>query len=184
MYTHISAPREDVFDYVADLAGRPAYCDHYMGDFHLTRQNSSGKGAAARFRLEAPLVAQWAEIAVAEHDRPRRVAEAGTIGRLGRTRFAAVYDFTSENAGLTRVDLTTWSEPGTRADALRESLGVRRWLRRRSQVALERLRLIFEETPEGPLARVTVAGMEPLKSPRFGASVSRRELGRAARGDG
>jgi len=184
VHTHISASREEVFDYVADLAGRPAYCDHYMGDFHLTRPNSSGKGAAARFRLDAPFSAQWAEIAVAEHDRPRRVAEAGAIGRLGRTRFGAVYDFTSENPLLTRVDLTTWSEPGTRGDALRESLGIRRWLRRQSQVALERLRLIFEETPDAPLARVTVAGFEPAKAPRFGASVSRGDLDRAATRDG
>ncbi len=184
MHTHISAPRDEIFDYIADLAGRPAYCDHYMRDFHLTRPNSSGKGAAARFRLSAPMAAQWAEIAVAEHDRPRRVAEAGAIGRLGRTRFGAVYDLTSEHPQLTRVDLTTWSEPGTRGDALRESLGVRRWLKRQSKVSLERLRLIFEETPDAPLARVTVAGFEPLRSPRFGASVSRGDLGRAAQRDG
>ena len=178
MHTHISAPREEVFDYVADLAGRVAYCDHYMKDIHLTRPNSAGKGAAARFRLDAPFGAQWAEIAVAEHDRPRRLSEAGRIGRLGRTTFGAVYDFTAESPALTRVELTTWSEPATRWDAVRESLGGRRWLRRQSKRALERLRRIFEEGSPGPLARATVAGYEPLKAARFGASPPLEQLRR------
>ena len=180
VHTHISVPREEVFDYVADVAGRVAYCDHYMKDFHLTRPKSTGVGAAARFRLDAPFGGQWAEIAVVEHDRPRRLSEAGRAGRLGRTRFGAVYDFVSESPHLTRVELTTWSEPATRADALRESLGVRRWLRRQSKGALERLRMIFEDRPEAPLARTTVAGYEPLKAPRFGASPALGE----PRGDG
>ena len=35
--THISAPREQVFDFVTDLAGRPAYTDHYLDDYRLAR---------------------------------------------------------------------------------------------------------------------------------------------------
>ena len=170
VHTYISAPREDVFDYVADLAGRPAYTDHYMEELRLTHPKSSGEGAAARFRLKTPGKDQWAEIAVTEHDRPRRLVEAGRMGRLSRTRFGVVYDFTPESQSLTRVDLTTWTEPATRSYALREALGMRRWLRRQSKIALERLRLIFEEEgPDEPLARATVAGYEPLKSARFGA---------------
>jgi phosphoribosylformylglycinamidine synthase subunit PurL len=33
--THISAPREEVFDFLVDLAGRPAYTDHYLEDYRL-----------------------------------------------------------------------------------------------------------------------------------------------------
>jgi uncharacterized protein YndB with AHSA1/START domain len=166
--TSISAPREDVFDFVADIANRVAWCDHYMREFHLTRPRSYGEGAAARFEVEPPFARSWAELAIAEVDRPRRIVERGRIGRLGRTPYFAIYEFTPA-PGLTRVDLTFWTEPATRVDAIKESFGARGWLRRQKKAALERLRKIFEERPEAPLARATVAGYEPEKAARFGA---------------
>jgi uncharacterized protein YndB with AHSA1/START domain len=174
--THISAPREKVYDFVADLAGRPAFTDHYLEDYRLARVDPIGKGAAARFRLRG----QWAELAIKEADRPRRIVEEVRFGRRARNRAVAVYDFHSE-AGTTRVELTTISEPATLIDRLRE-VGAVGWIRRRSKVALERLRMIFEEPPDQPLARASVAGYEPLKAPRFGAPAGMdparpRELG-------
>ena len=167
--TSISAPREEVFDFVADLAARVAYCDHYMTDFRLTRPKSQGVGAAARFRLSAPLFSSWCEIAIAECDRPRRIVERGRIWRLGRTPTGAVYEFVPDGRRLTRVELTVWSEPATRLDAFKERLGTRRWLRGQTKLALERLRMVFEERPDAPLARTSIAGYEPSKAARFGA---------------
>jgi hypothetical protein len=43
-------------------------------------------------------------------------------------------------------------------------------VRRNTKKALERLRMIFEDPPDEPLARATVAGYEPQKSARFGAA--------------
>jgi hypothetical protein len=37
-------------------------------------------------------------------------------------------------------------------------------------VSLRRLRKIFEERPERPLARAGVAGYEPLKAARYGSA--------------
>src|SRR3954453_13274660 len=144
--THISAPREAVFDFVADLAARPAYTDHYLSDYRLARANPYGKGAAARFRMSAPFGGQYADLELKELDRPRRIVEELRVGRLGRTRAVAVYDFTQESGGTTRVALTTFSEPATLIDRLKE-LGAAGWVRRNSKVALERLRMIFEEPP-------------------------------------
>ncbi len=169
VHTSIAAPREEIFDFVGDLAARVAYCDHYMRDLRLTRPRSSGVGAAARFTLDAPLVSTWCEIAIAESDRPRRIVEQARLWRLGRTSAAAVYEFLQDVHGITRVELTVWTEPATRVDALKESMGARRWLRRQTKTALERLRMVFEEQPEAPLARASVAGYEPLKAPRFGS---------------
>jgi uncharacterized protein YndB with AHSA1/START domain len=166
--TVISAPREQVFDFVADLAARPAYCDHYLEDYRLARANPYGEGAAARFRLRAPLAKQYAELMVTEVDRPRRIVEEVHVGRLGRNRSLAVYEFTPEPGGATRVRLTTYSEPATIVDRIKE-IGAPGWLRRQTKLALERLRLVFEEPPDGELVRATVAGYEPQKSPRFGA---------------
>ena len=163
----ISAPREEVFDFVADVAGRVAWHDHYLKDFRLTRVNPVGVGAGAAFLIDAPLFPQRAEFQVVEMDRPRRIVERGRIGRWGRTTGWAEWEFAREH-GSTEVRLTAWSEPGIRWDAFKESLGARRWLKRQSRGALQRLRLVFEERPERPLARATVAGYEPLKAARFG----------------
>ncbi len=165
----ISAPREQVYDFVADLAGRPAYTDHYLKDFRLARAKPQGKGAAARFLLDSPLASERGEIEITEADRPRRIVEEGRVGRLGRSRLVAVYEFVPEPGG-THVELTTLSDPATVVDRMKQA-GVHRWTRRQTKTALERLRMIFEEPPEGELARVTVAGYDAAKSPRFGAPV-------------
>ena len=165
---HISAPREQVFDFVADLGARPAYTDHYLFDYRLARLNPYGLGAAARFRLRAPRAKEWAELAIVECDRPRRIVEEIRYGRRGRNRSVAVYEFLAEAGGLTHVELTTFSEPATVVDRLRE-IGAAGWLRRQTKLSLERLRLVFEDPPSGELARATVAGWDPLKAARFGA---------------
>ena len=166
MHTFISAPREDIFDFVADFANHVAFTDHYLTDFRLARARSDGLGAAARFLIGGK---QYGEFAIAEYERPRRLGLEGRIGRLGRTSAWVVYDFSRDSPELTRVALTAWSEPATRLDALRESLGARRRLRRQLKISLERLRMIFEEPPAAPLARATVAAYEPEKAARFGA---------------
>jgi len=166
--TIISAPREEVFDFVCDLAGRPAYTDHFMDDYRLARVQPVGVGAAARFKLDAPLSNQYAELTITEADRPRRIIEEIRVGRRGRNRSVAVYDFTRESASITRVDLTTFSEPATMVDRFRE-IGAAGWMRRKTRKSLDRLRMIFEEPQKGPPRRATIAGYEPDKAARFGA---------------
>jgi uncharacterized protein YndB with AHSA1/START domain len=160
----ISAPREQIYDFVVDLAARPAFTDHYLEDYRLARANPVGKGAAARFKLRN----QYAELSIREADRPRRIVEELRVGRRGRNRAIAVYEFIPEAARTTRVELTSYGEPATPIDRLKE-FGLAGWVRRNSKKALERLRMIFEEPPEKPLARATVAAFEPLKAARFGA---------------
>jgi uncharacterized protein YndB with AHSA1/START domain len=166
--TIISAPREDVFDFVCDLAGRPAYTDHFMDDYRLARVQPVGVGAAARFRLDAPMSNEYAELTITEADRPRRIVEEIRLGRRGRNRAVAVYDFTRESANVTRVELTTFGEPATMVDRFRQ-LGAAGWMRRQTRKQLDRLRAIFEEPQKEPLKRATIAGYEPEKAPRFGA---------------
>jgi uncharacterized protein YndB with AHSA1/START domain len=166
--TVISAPREEVFDFVCDLAARPAYTDHYMRDYRLARANPVGVGAAARFQMRAPFAKEYAELEVKEVDRPRRILEELRVGRRGRNRAVALYEFTPEGGGTTRVELTTYAEQATIVDRLKQ-VGAAGWLGRQTKKSLERLRMIFEEPPEGELKRATIAGYEPAKAARFGA---------------
>jgi uncharacterized protein YndB with AHSA1/START domain len=165
----VSAPREQVFDFLDDLANRASFADHYMKDMRLTRPRSSGPGAAARFRLDLPGHRTWAETAIVDSERPRRIVEQGRLGRQGRSGSWTVWELTPEGPGATRVEVSAATEPSNRVDALRERFGARGWYGRQLAAALRRLRRVFEEEREQPLARVGVAGYEPLKSPRFGA---------------
>ena len=164
----ISAPREEVFDVVADLAARPTFTGHFMDDYRLARVQPVGVGAAARFKLDRPLANEWAELTITKADRPRQIIEEIRYGRRGRNRSVAVYDFSRESANVTRVELTTFSEPATLVDRLRE-IGAARWIRRKTRGALDRLRMVFEEPDRVELKRATIAGYEPEKAARFGA---------------
>lgn len=164
----ISAPREQVYDLVVDLAARVAWCDHYQTDYNLTRPRSAGVGAAARFHAKVPRSKTWVEVSIVEASAPRVIREKLRLGRLGRTPGFVEYTF-EPLGGATRVELVLWTEPATRLDAFKESLGARRWLKRQVKVSLSRLRKIFEEQHEAPLARATIAGYEPAKAARFGS---------------
>ena len=78
----IDVPRERAFEVLADFAGRPAFTDHFQTDFHLTRIDSAGVGAGARFRVGSPLRAVWMDTAIAELDAPHRIVEHGRGGRV------------------------------------------------------------------------------------------------------
>jgi uncharacterized protein YndB with AHSA1/START domain len=163
----ISAPREEVFDFVADLAARPTITGHFMDDYRLARVNPVGVGAAARFKLDAPLANEWAELTITKADRPRQIIEEIRYGRRGRNRSVAVYDFSRESGNTTRVEFTTFSEAATIVDRLKE-IGAAGWLRRKAGKSLDRLRMVFEEPDRVELKRATIAGYEPDKAARFG----------------
>ena len=162
----ISAPRERIYDFVVDLAARPAFTDHYLGDLRPGPGQLVRQGRRGPLRAQPAASSERGELAIVEADRPRRIVEEGRLGRLGRSRFVAVYEFTPE-AGGTRVELTTLSDP-VGFDRVRQA-GVHRWMRRKTMTSLKRLRAIFEDPPKGELARVTVAGYDAYKSPRFGS---------------
>src|SRR3954468_14993897 len=166
----ISASREELYDYIVDLALRPAWCDHYLKDYRLVSPRSRGVGAGARYLIDAPLSRLYMEVTIVEAESPRRIVERAHGGRNLRTKGGVKWELTRAGSGLTRVETTYWHEAGTPREAFKQSLGMERWMRRQMRTSLGRLRLIFEEGTSEPLARVSVAGLEPWKGPRFGES--------------
>jgi uncharacterized protein YndB with AHSA1/START domain len=154
----VSAPRERVFDYLQDIANHSEFTDHYLVDWHLTRMDSVGRGAGARFRVKAPGSRySWADVTFTEVESPYRIVEVGRTGKDNRIRTLGVYDLAPAAAGTTRVRFTFETIPATLADRLLEGLGARAWTRRKNGRAMRRLRTIIERG-EGRGARVTVAG--------------------------
>jgi uncharacterized protein YndB with AHSA1/START domain len=166
--TYISAPREEVFQHVADLAMRLSFLDHYVDEYRLTRPRSDGVGAGVRYRVDAPLFTHYAETVIIDVDPPRQIVEEGRAGRQGKIRTGTRWDFTREGSNLTRVVLLMWMDGGRPREQFKQRLGLRRWLRRQAKISLERLRLLVEEPPREPLRRATIAGLEPDKAARWG----------------
>jgi uncharacterized protein YndB with AHSA1/START domain len=142
----IDAPRERVFDYLADVANHGAFSDHYLKDFRLERLDSRGVGAAASFKI-AFGSSLWGETVIAELERPYRVLLEGQSGRRGRVKTRAVYTLTPYGQGMTKLEYELSSTASTRVDELRAALGGRAWLKRQSHRALRRLAGALEEAP-------------------------------------
>src|SRR5438477_2327063 len=110
--TVITAPRERVFDYLQDIANHSEFTDHYLVDWHLTRIDSVGRGAGARFRVKAPGARfSWADVTFSEVDRPRRIVEVGRTGKENRIRTLGVYELVPGAPGTTRVRFTLETLP-------------------------------------------------------------------------
>jgi uncharacterized protein YndB with AHSA1/START domain len=155
--TVISAPREQVFDYLQDIANHAEFTDHYLVDWHLTREDSVGLGAGARFRVKAPGNRfSWGDATFTEVSAPHRIVESGRTGKSNRIRTLGVYELSSAPGGATRVQFSIETQARMLSDRIMEALGARAWLRRKNAKAMRRLRSIIERD-EGRGQRVTVA---------------------------
>lgn len=157
----IDAPRERVFETIGDLARRPSFTDHLIVDFRLTRIESSGIGAGARFRFRLPPRSFWMDTAIAEIEAPHRIVERGRGGRGNRIPSTTVWELLEGAGSLTRVRASFWTEPSHPVDRIVERLsGASIRLERAWREALRGLRDGLEsEAP--PRAPVAVAGGNP-----------------------
>jgi uncharacterized protein YndB with AHSA1/START domain len=156
--TTISRPREEVFEYLADIANHAEFTDHYLVDWHLTRVESYGKGAGARFKVKAPFSRfSWADVTFADVQPPYKIVEHGRGGKFNRIRMLGTYTLAAGPSGTTKVEYTLETVPVMPSDRLMEALGGRAWSRHQASRAMRRLRSILEEN-RGRGKRATVAG--------------------------
>jgi uncharacterized protein YndB with AHSA1/START domain len=152
----VAKPPEEVFDYLSDIANHPEFTDHYLTDWRLTREDSHGAGAGARFRIKAPLNRfDWADVTLAELDRPRRIVQVGRAGKYNRIRTLSTYTLKPASGDQTRVDFEIDTQAHLPSDRVVEAM-TRPWLRRKANRGLKRLRSILEEDHDRG-ERITVA---------------------------
>jgi len=156
----IDVPRQRAFEAIADLSLRPAFTDHFLADFHLTRIESTGIGAGARFRFAVWPRQVWMDTTIAELEGPHRIVEHGRGGRGNRIPSTTLWELTEGPGSLTKVRVSYWTEPGHVDRALELLSAASIPYERRWREALERLR---EQLETGDLdgRRVALAGGNP-----------------------
>jgi len=144
--TTIARPREEVFEYLADVANHAEFTDHCLVDWHLTREESYGEGAGGRFRVKSRFDRfSYGDITLAELRPPARILATGSGGRFNRVRTRSEWKLEEDGDGRTRVEFTTQSTPATSSDRRMEKLlRVPRSTARCHRRALDRLRSILE----------------------------------------
>jgi uncharacterized protein YndB with AHSA1/START domain len=156
--TTIERPREEVFAYLADIANLPEFTDHFLSNFHLTREDSYGKGAGLRFRVRQRFNRfSTGDLTFYEVDPPERILARGRTGKYNRVRWLASWLLEEDGPGTTRVEFTLATQPALPSDRLSEALGFAARNRRGWRKALKRLRAILEEGRQRG-ARATIAG--------------------------
>jgi uncharacterized membrane protein len=144
--TTIARPREEVFEYLADIANHAEFSDHYLTSWRLLREETYGVGAGARFRVKAPLNRfSWADRTIAELGRPYRIVEQGRGGKFNRVRMLGIWTLSPGPGGTTLVEYTFETDPQLPTDKIMEAVFAARWTRRQIGKSLRRLRLILEE---------------------------------------
>lgn len=156
--TTVSRPREEVFNYLADIANHAEFSGHYLTDWHLTRIDSVGQGAGARFHINAPLNRfSWGDVTFVDVQPPFRIVAIGRTGKFNRIKTYARWTLSEAPGGSTRIEYEAETEPILPTDRIIDGLGAPR-ARRAAKRALRRLKLILEGDVK-PSGRVTVAGL-------------------------
>lgn len=154
----IDVPREQAFAAIADLSLRPAFTDHFLTGFHLTRIDPRGAGAGARFRFDVRPRRVWADTTIIEAQAPHRILEQGRCGRANRIPSATLWELTEGPGALTRVRVSYWTEPSNPIDrALELASAASIPYQRHWREALHRLRDLLEGEGLGG-QRAAVAG--------------------------
>jgi uncharacterized protein YndB with AHSA1/START domain len=158
---NIDRPREEVFAYLADIANHPEFTDHYLKEWRLTREESAGRGAGARYRQDGRFDRfGYYDLSLAELDPPFRIVGVGRGGKYNRIKTFHQWTLEPSGGSGTRLEYVYESEPPLRTDRFIEAVSGRRgWFRRNGGKGLRRLRSILEENRDRG-ARATVAGLD------------------------
>jgi uncharacterized protein YndB with AHSA1/START domain len=155
----IDRPREEVFDYLADIANHQEFSDHYLKEWRLTRLDPVGRGAGARFKIDAPLDRfGWGDMTFIEVNRPYKIVAAGRAGKFNRNKTWTTWTL-SPSGKATQVEVTTEAELALITDKFLGAVLRRRgWMKRGLRKGLRRMQSILEEDLDRG-KRATVGGL-------------------------
>ena len=163
--------RDVVFEYLADVANHPEFMEHFTKDWHVTREDTYGKGAGVRFafrqrRNKFP----WIDQTIHDFEPPRRLVLVGRTGKFNRVRTLTTWELEPSSGGGTRVQVSFEKVPKMFSDRFGEGRGFHRAKWRKT---VKVLRDVLEgERERGPRATIAGGARKPATGFRFGARVS------------
>jgi uncharacterized protein YndB with AHSA1/START domain len=160
LHVNIDRPREEVYAYLTDVANYPEFTDHFLVSWRLTREDSAGRGAGARYRQDGRFDRfGYYDLSIAELDPPYRIVAVGRGGKYNRIKTFHQWTLEPTSSG-TRLEYVYETEPALPTDRFIEAASGRRgWFRRNAGRGLRRLRSILEENRDRG-ARATVGGLD------------------------
>jgi uncharacterized protein YndB with AHSA1/START domain len=160
VHTSIDRPLAEVFDYLVDVANHQEFSDHYLTGWRLTREDSVGVGAGARFKQGGRLNRfGYFDLNLVEVEAPHRIVAVGRGGKFNRFQTWSEWLLEPTSTG-TRVEYSYEQSSDVPTDKLVEAAGGRKaYVKRNSAKALRRLRSILEENRDRG-ARASVGGLD------------------------
>lgn len=141
----IERPPAVVYEYLIDIANHPEFLDHYLVGWHLTREDTYGLGAGARFKVGGGDRFSYGDMTIVEAERPLRIVLRGRGGRFNRIRSVYHYELVPSPTGeATKLQLEVTRDLKAPYDRMRDLLGGRFSERRQWRRALNRLAAILE----------------------------------------
>jgi uncharacterized protein YndB with AHSA1/START domain len=141
----IERPPAEIYDYLIDVANYPEFLDHFLVDWHLTREDTYGIGAGARFKVKGKDRFAWGDLTIVEAVRPLQITLRGRGGRFNRIRTVYAWTLTPNATGtFTDVAVEVERDAAAPFDRMRDAFGGRRKDQRRWRRALGRLEAIIE----------------------------------------
>ena len=142
--TTIARSPADVYELLDDLANHEQFIDHFLVDWHVTREDTRGVGAGVRLRTTVGSHRD-AEITVIESS-PSRIVETGRGGKGMQSRTRGTYTLEPSGDG-TLVTFTLEMEPASLAERMQAPVA-RAYMRKQNAKAMERLKALMEvKTP-------------------------------------
>ena len=159
LHVSIDRPREEVFAYLSDVANYPEFMDHFLKNWRLTRVESYGRGAGARYRVLGPLNRfSWEDMTFLQVQPPHRIVTVGRGGKFNRIQTNGEWRLEPAGATGTRVEYTYETVPALITDKIVDAFRGSWWFRHEAKKGMKRLRAILEEGRDRG-QRATVAGL-------------------------
>ncbi len=132
----VQRPVEEVYDFLIVLANHESFLDHLMTDWKFSGP-SSGVGAKAEAKTNAPMSQDWTDFEIVEAESPGRIVEEA-VGLKGKRRTRGTYTLERLADGETKVSFEfAWLE-AARAESLCPPL-TRAFIKRPNRKAMRRL---------------------------------------------
>jgi hypothetical protein len=132
----VPQPAEEVYDFLIVLANHASFLDHMLTDWKFSGP-SSGVGAKAEAKTNAPMSQDWTDFEIVEAESPSRIVEEA-VGLKGKRRTRGTYALERLADGGTKVSFEFAWLQAARAESLCSPL-TRAFLKRPNNKAMRRL---------------------------------------------